>query len=184
MDFDSIFRKYHHRLFLYALKFVEDEGEALDIVQNVFLAVWEKGKYREEERFVHSYLFSAVKNRCLNQIKHQRVVHKFEQCYACELKELEVSHFQVGEVSLIEGESLKQLEEAIDALTDSYKEVIVLSRFEGLKNLEIAHQLNIPVRTVETRIYRALSSLKEKLSTKRFFNLVFFFSKLKKGPIP
>jgi RNA polymerase sigma-70 factor, ECF subfamily len=172
-DFDSIFRKYHHRLFLYTLKFIEDENDALDIVQNVFVAVWESGKFRSGDGLLQSYLFNAVKNSCLNHIKHQKVVKKFEHDAALELKEMEALHYQTGEKSLIEKESLKQIEDAVDSLDDIYKEVIVLSRFEGLKNSEIAERLQIPLRTVETRIFRAISILKEKISRSTFIVLVY-----------
>ena len=168
MDFDSAFKKYHHRLFLFALKFVEHEGDALDIVQNVFLSVWENDKIRLEERMVQAYLFNAVKNCCLNHIKHRKVVRKFEQDFAKELKEVDLDQYRKGERSIMEDEDLQQLSTAVDSLKQRYKEVIVLSRYEGLKNQEIASQLNIPVRTVETRIYRALTSLKEKLSSRSF----------------
>jgi RNA polymerase sigma-70 factor, ECF subfamily len=172
-DFDSIFRKYHHRLFLYTLKFVENESDALDIVQNVFVAVWESGKFSSDDALLQSYLFNAVKNSCLNHIKHQKVVKKFEQNAGLELKEMEAVHYQSGEKSLIEKESLKQIQDAVDSLAEIYKEVIVLSRFEGLKNSEIAERLQIPIRTVETRIFRALSILKEKISRNSFFVLLY-----------
>jgi len=171
-DFDSLFRKYQHRLLLYTLKFVESESDALDIVQNIFVAVWENGKYRQNEDLVQAYLFNAVKNSCLNYIKHQKVVRRFEHDAALEIKEMEALYYQSGEKSLIEKENLKQINDAIDSLSDIYREVILLSRLEGLKNHEIAQRLNIPVRTVETRIFRALSALKEKMSQKSFLILL------------
>ena len=174
IEFDILFRKYHRRLLLFTLKFVESESDALDIVQNVFVAIWENGKYKQSEELVQAYLFSAVKKSCLNYLKHRKVVKKFENEAALQLKEMEAIHFQSGEKSLIESENLKQINDAIDSLTDIYKEVIVLSRFEGLKNSEIAVQLNLPVRTVETRVFRALSALKEKISQKSFFILLFY----------
>lgn len=173
IEFDFLFRKYHRRLLLYTLKFVESEGDALDIVQNVFVAVWENGKYRQKEELVQAYLFSAVKKSCLNYIKHQKVVKRFENETLFQLKEMEALHYQSGEKSLIESENLKQINDAIDSLSDIYKEIIVLSRFEGLKNSEIADRLNLPIRTVETRVFRALSALKEKISQKSFFILLF-----------
>lgn len=175
-DFDFLFRKYHRRLLLYSLKYVESESEALDIVQNIFVAVWENGKYKQNDELVKAYLFSAVKNSCLNYIKHQKVVRQFEHDAALEIKDMEAVHYQSGEKSLIEKETLKQIDEAINSLTDIYREVIFLSRFEGLKNHEIAEKLNVPVRTVETRIFRALSSLKEKMSQKSFFILLYLNS--------
>jgi RNA polymerase sigma-70 factor (ECF subfamily) len=152
---------------------VEIESDALDIVQNIFVAVWEKGKYEQNEEECKAYLFGAVKNSCLNYLKHQKVVKKFENETSLHLKEIEAHYYQSGEKSLIEKESLTQITLAIESLSDIYKEVIMLSRFEGLKNQEIADRLNIPVRTVETRIFRALSLLKEKISEKIFFILLY-----------
>jgi len=154
------------------MKYVERESDAFDIVQNIFLAIWENEKYKQDEELVQAYLFSAVKNSCLNYLKHQKVIRKFESEAAYQLKEIEAVHYQSGEKSLIETESLNQISNAIDSLSDIYKEVIQLSRFEGLKNHEIAEKLNIPIRTVETRIFRALSALKSKISQKSFFILL------------
>ncbi|MDP2888987.1 MAG: RNA polymerase sigma-70 factor [Bacteroidota bacterium] len=172
-DFDTLFRKYHRRLLLYSLKYVESESDALDIVQNIFVAIWENGKYRQEEECVKAYLFSAIKNSCLNYLKHLKVVKKFENETSQQFLQMEAVHYQSGERSLIEQENLKQINDAIDSLPDIYKEIILLSRFEGLKNHEIAEKLNIPVRTVETRIFRALSTLKEKILQKSFFILLY-----------
>lgn len=172
-EFDSLFRKYHRRLLLYSLKYVESESDALDIIQNIFVAIWENGKYMQKEELAKSYLFSAVKNSCLNYLKHQKIVKKFENETSLQLLETEAIHYQSGEKSLIERENLKQINDAIDSLADIYREVIFLSRFEGLKNHEIAEKLNIPIRTVETRIFRALSALKETMSQKSFFILLY-----------
>lgn len=172
-EFDQLFRKYHRRLFLFTLKFVDNENDALDIVQNVFVAIWENGKFNQKEEMVQAYLFNAVRNSCFNYLKHQKIVRKFESEASFHLKEMEAVHYQSGEKSMIETESLKQINDAVDSLPDIYKEVIVLSRFEGLKNSEIAEKLNLPLRTVETRVFRALTSLKEKISQKSFFILLY-----------
>ena len=163
-DFDNIFLKYHQPLFLYTLKFIEDENEALDLVQDVFLSVWEHGQPLKVDEQTKAYLFTSIKNSCLNYIKHQKIVRKFEHHAALELKETEASFYQSGERSLIEKEAFQNIDKAINSLTDIYKEVIILSRFDGLKNKEIAARLNIPVRTVETRIFRAISMLKKNIS--------------------
>lgn len=179
-DFDRFFLKYHHPVLLYTLKFIGDENEALDLVQDVFIAVWEKGQYRGNEEQVKAYMFTVMKNSCLNYIKHQKVVRKFEHHVALQLKEMEAIHYQSGEKSLIEKEELKSIVDFVASLSDIYREVIVLSRYKGLKNSEIADRLNIPVRTVETRIFRALSLLKERISRKSVFVLMYLncFGKL------
>ena len=174
-DFDNLFLKYHHQLFRFTLKFIEDESEALDLVQDIFVEVWERGQYKEIDANVKAYLFTGVKNRCLNYIKHQKVVKKFEHHAALELKEMEAAYYLSGEQSYIEKEEIQNIDNAIDSLSDIYKEVIILSKIEGLKNKEIAERLQIPVRTVETRIFRAIALLKEKISIQSL--LLFFIHK-------
>jgi RNA polymerase sigma-70 factor (ECF subfamily) len=172
-DFDYLFRKYHQRLLLYTMKFIASESDALDIVQNVFIAIWENEKYRENEEQVKAYLFTSIKNSCLNYLKHQQIVKNFEHDAALHISEMEAIHYQSGEMSLIEKENLEQIDSAIDSLSAIYREVIVLSRLDGFKNSEIAEKLNLPLRTVETRIFRALTALKEKLSKKSFVILLY-----------
>ena len=96
-DFDSYFLKYHTALLLFTRKFIEDEQQALDLVQEVFMKFWEKGDVSQKEVQVKSFLFSSAKNSCLNYLKHQNVVRKFEQQYAFRLKELEASYYLSGE---------------------------------------------------------------------------------------
>lgn len=169
--FDQIFQKYYQPLFLYSLKFVKNENDAHDIIQEVFAAVWENEKYKLELGHLKSYLFSAARNGCLNSLKHQTVVRKHIEVEQS-IKKYELEFYQSGEKSIIESEDLKKIHVAIDSLSGNYKEIIQLSRFENLKNREIAEKLNIPVRTVETRLFRALSSLRKLLSGKQIFILM------------
>jgi RNA polymerase sigma factor (sigma-70 family) len=226
-DFDRIFKKYHTSLFLYARKFVCDEGIALDLVQDVFTAVWEKkiatkreqsqawlrfaereqfaarsgkiatkreqsqawlrfaereqfaarsGKIatkreQSQEEYLKAYLFQSVRNCCMNHLKHEKIVQKHREQQILSLTELQ--YYQSGEKSLIEKENLDQIWQAIHSLSDIHREIIELSRFEGLRNKEIAERLNIPLRTVETRLFRALSALRSKLPEKTFVSLFF-----------
>jgi|GEM_PF-247936 len=204
-DFDRIFKKYHTSLFLYAQKFVRDEGIALDLVQDVFTAVWEKKiankraqsrkiankrasnlfealpgvsdlreakKLVPDEEYLKAYLFQSVRNCCMNHLKHEKVVQKHREQQILSLTELQ--YYQSGEKSLIEKENLDQIWQAINSLSDIHREIIELSRFEGLKNKEIAERLKIPLRTVETRLFRALSALRTKLPGKTFIALFLF----------
>jgi RNA polymerase sigma-70 factor (ECF subfamily) len=168
-EIDSIYRKYHNRLFLYSLKFIENENDALDIVQEVFVTVWEKEKYLLEEEHLNSFLFGSVRNGCLNFLKHESVKQKHQNSEKYKLTQIELYHYKSGEKSLIEKDDLDKIYSAINSLSDKHKEVITLSRFEGLKNSQIADKLDIPIRTVETRLYRALSELKQKLSKKLIY---------------
>ena len=162
-DFDRIFRIYHASLYLYARKFVQDHEAALDLVQDVFTAVWEKKKYTGDGERLKAFLFHALRNSCLNHLKHEAVVRKFHEGQLYRLSLMEIDCYKSGEQTLIEKEDIEIIHQAIGSLPEIHREIITLSRFEGLKNKEIAERLNVPLRTVETRLFRALAALREKL---------------------
>lgn len=170
--FDQIFQRYYQPLLLYGLKFVDDENEVHDILQEVFTMVWENQKHKLNETHLKPYLYNAVRNGCLNYLRHKLVVSKHIEKQQITLPLLELEFYKSGEKSLIEKQDLEIINKAIGSLTPEYREVIELSRFEGLKNREIAEKLQIPERTVETRLYRALSALRKKLTKNQVFVLM------------
>lgn len=172
-DFEVIFRKYYQRLFQYAMKFMGSPDEAHNALQDIFIVVYEKHLFHKPESQLKPYLFNAVRNRCINYLKHQKIVNLHQSKIAHQLKELELDYFTSAEKSLIETEIYSEIHAAIDELSEEQREVIILSRFEGLKNQEIAERLDVPIRTIETRIYRALANLRRKLSPKTFFILFY-----------
>jgi RNA polymerase sigma-70 factor (ECF subfamily) len=94
-----------------------------------------------DEAHLKSYLFQATRNRCLNYLKHQGIMRQYEKNAALQLRQIELVHYQSGEKSLIETESVDRINQAIESLSDVQKEVILLSRFDGLSNQEIADKL-------------------------------------------
>lgn len=167
--FDDVFNKYYHVLLKYGLKFISDEDTVEDILQEVFLDVWKKEKHKLQEAHIKSYLFNSVRNGCLNHIRHLDVIKKHNDTEIFNLRMKELTYYQLVEKSLIEIEDMQNIHDAINSLPPVSKEIIALSRFEELRNKEIAEKLNIPLRTVETRIFRALSKLRD----------IFFISKEK-----
>jgi len=176
--FDNLYRKYQQLLFRYAKKFIDSDEDAADIVQDIFMTVYIKLNKNENDAYIKAYLFNAVRNRCLNHIKHARVIRNYEKNRIYDLKEMEVMFYSSGEKSLIEKESYLDICKAINSLTDVHKEIIILSRLEGLKNKEIAEKLQVPLRTVETRLFRALSQLREELTLSKLF-IMFLQCRLK-----
>jgi len=173
--FDQIFHKYYHSLLLYGLKFIYNENDVHDILQEVFATIWENEKYKLVDSHLKSYLFKAVRNGCLNFLRHQSVIHNHIDHEKLALQLNEFNFYNSVEKSLIEKETLNKIYSAIDSLPENYKQVIELSRFEGLKNKEIAEKLRIPLRTVETRLFRALSHLRKILTDKQMFILMKLF---------
>ncbi|MFO7934264.1 MAG: RNA polymerase sigma-70 factor [Bacteroidales bacterium] len=153
--FEKLFRHYFPPLMAFAKKILADEDDSREVVQRVFINLWEKRDEIDATASLKSYLFTSVHNRSLNVIRDRK---KFS---AEEVPDV------VGEVDVgaqIEAMELEEkIREAIEALPEKTRQVFELNRFGGLKYSEIADQLNISVKTVENQMSRALRMLREKL---------------------
>ncbi|MCU4177219.1 RNA polymerase sigma-70 factor [Carboxylicivirga sp. N1Y90] len=161
-NFEEFFMEHHHAMVLYAYKFVRDKDLAMDIVQDAFTRLWESRNEVLIKVSVTAYLYKTVYNLCLNHIEQQKLHSQHHQAISLELREKELDYFN-GETSLLQKETASVIASAVKELPEDYKQVVEMSRFEGLKNKEIAEKLNIPQRTVETRIYRAINKLRDSL---------------------
>jgi len=164
-NFERFFMEYHDRLVLYALKFVNHRELARDLVQEAFAKLWESRQEVVITVSIKAYIFKVVHNLCMNHLEQQKIRTQHHAAIYDELKEME-SHFFNGETSLLQQELGDSIEQSVNALPPDYREVIELSRYQGLKNKVIAAHLKLPLRTIETRIYRALKQLRIEL-TKR-----------------
>ncbi len=108
-------------------------------------------------------MYQSVRNNCLNYLKHKAIKHEYEK-REIDQSQREIKFYDTHQ-TLVEKELQQKLDQAIKALPDRYRNVFELSRFEELSNKEIAKNLGLSVRTVETQIYRALKILKQKLKS-------------------
>lgn len=164
--FEQFFKANQPPLVAYANKFLGDWEASRDIVQEVFLSLWENKDKANITTSLRSYLFTSVRNQCVNTIKHKIVVQKHSDNALAQLRELEMSYYASESDThskLYETEIGKKIEETINDLPEQCRITFELSRFEGLKSQEIAKKMEVSVRTVETQIYRALKVLKESL---------------------
>lgn len=175
--FKSIYEKYYSELCLYARKFVADDEEAEEIVQNIIVKLWDQKDRINEIQSISSYLFRFVRNHCLNYIKHQKYIDAYKDSSWIELKRIETEQY----TELTNFEIQKQVIDAIEALPERCREVFEMSRFDGLKYKEIADQLGITVKAVEANISRALTSLRKSLKEYLLIDMliisIFFIAK-------
>lgn len=172
--FEYVFRKYAARLEAFARKYTVDEREAEDMVQNVFLKLWERREWLETIS-LSSFLFMLTKNSCLNYLKHRQIAESIEQRLPQteSVEQLYVIDLVSDPVALLQQ---KELSESIDRIMDELppkcKEAFILSRLNGLKNREIASQMHITEKVVEKHISRALKRFSEGL---RHFSTYLWF---------
>ncbi len=160
---ELLFSIYFARLNDFAKNVVKDDAISQDIVQDVFVKIWEN-KSGIDSINLEAYLFRLVRNRCIDYIKHLKVVNnrmqeiqitsKYEELYRIDF---------VGNEPyiLIEQELKAKIEKTIQHLPDRCREVFILSRMEGFKNKEIAEKLDINIKNVERHLNRALQSFRK-----------------------
>jgi len=174
----QLFNEHYKGLCLFARQYIFDNEKVEDIVQDVFLNIWEKGELNATDAQAKSYLFTSVRNRCLNYIRDNK---KFND-------NVEVSLIEnVYETDKLEYRELeKVITNAIHDLPEKCREVFQLSRFQDMKYQQIADALGISVKTVEAQMSKALKVLRERLKghTNGLFILIvnFFKSNVRVNP--
>lgn len=138
--------------------YVNDRDSAQEIVQDVFINLWEKRETIDPGKPVKSYLFTSVRNRCLNFIRDHK---KFRSYYLDVELEMEVKWEDNDNLS--EADTERRVSEALNKLPEKCREVFELSRFDELKYKEIAEKLGISVKTVEVQMSKALKVMRGEL---------------------
>lgn len=152
-----IFQMYYRELAYFASHILKDQTAAEDVVQDVFVMLFEKGFPVEEEEELKAYLYVVVRNRCLDHIKHLKIVEKHQQ--ESEGRELSQDSMLA---SIIETETLSILKREIDLLPLECAKVMRLFLF-GYNSTEIAQQLGIEPSTVRAQKQRGVLLLKKTL---------------------
>ncbi len=166
-NFDSIYVNNFSRLFLFAKEYVLFDEEAENIVQDIFLMLWEKKDILRVDVSLTAYLFTLVKNKCIDFLRHRMV----EQIYS---ENIQQEYNEELNVKLFALESFDHnfsseeqieilLRNAIDKLPERCRLIFIKSRIEGKKYKEIAEELNLSVNTVEGQISIELKKLREEL---------------------
>ena len=154
---EILFRKYYAGLCKSLYKILRDATLAEDIVQEVFLKVWEMRETLKMEEAIQSYLYRSCYNTALNFLKQQKKNTDIDSL------ELSIAGTETAEKSLSFQETEAEILKAIDALPPKTKLVFSLSRFEELSYKEIADRLDISVKSVEKHMGIALQRLRENL---------------------
>lgn len=170
--FESLFRRLQPRLFAYCCKYVEDEELARDIVQDCLIQLWEN--YENINDSYERYMIVAVKNRCISHFRNLRLQSKFVETAQIKIKEFEFHPDTPDPLTdIYMNEITGLLQEYIEKLPEKCRQIFIMSRQQGLKNQEIADQLEISVRTVESQIYHALKLIR--IGLKDYLPIFFFF---------
>jgi len=159
--FELLYRRYFVRLCAFANKFLNDPYMAEEVVQEIFLKLWENRATLRSDGSGKSLLFQGVHNKSLNLLAHQKVVTRYSEMIRTTYAQPE--EFDVHD-SLMAKELNLRIQTIVYDLAPECKKIFMMSRAEGMKHHEIAEELSISIKTVETQINRALKKLRLELS--------------------
>lgn len=159
---EQLFRTEYKSLCNSAYRITNDRFAAQDVVQEVFVKLWNKKGELTIETSPRAYLFKAVVNSALNYLESNKKFIKLRQ---------EINHGNLPEVAIHESDKLEEqelqerLEQALNRLPPKCKTIFILCKYEGMKYQQIADHLNLSLKTVENQMGIALQKLREDLKT-------------------
>ena len=154
--FEQYYKDHYRLFFVAAFKYLGDAGQAEEVVNDVFVTLWQNAEKISIQSSLKAYLHRSVINRSLNLLDknkrdHQQQENSLQSEEAAESKELETNELKI------------RLYQAIDQLPEQCRKVFRMSRFEQLRQQEIADRLGISIKTVKNHITNALQQLKRVL---------------------
>lgn len=159
-EFEDMFKSQYNILCGFANKYLEDLDAAEETVQSIFVKFWESRSTVTITGSLKSYLFTAVKNNCLNQLKHYKIRDDYKEHNK---RELDLNETSIGD-QLETTELEEKIRASIENLPEGRKKIFILSRYEGLKYKEIAEKLNVSIKTVENQMGSAIKKLRSDLT--------------------
>jgi RNA polymerase sigma-70 factor (family 1) len=165
-SFEEFFYLYYPRLKNYALRILHNEAEAEDLVQDIFIQLWEKG-IKSDNKNISSFLFTSLKNKCLNILKHRVVKdkHIIQSTNAVTEELYHISFQNSGEFISMEEMLINEVENIIAETPEKCQTAFRLKWFEGKKIREIAEIMDISTTMVDKHLAKGMKVVKNKLNT-------------------
>jgi len=167
--FEGIFKLTHPRLLSYCRLFISDYAQADDLVQECFIKLWEMRKTIKPNQSVESLLFVMLRHHCLNYLRDHKFYHpgsNISSVKTIELQHLFELDFTGVENKSIEEELVEAIKSEIDRLPEKRRIVFLKSKIDGLKNREIAEELNISIKAVEKHLHQAKEQIQKEVVRK------------------
>lgn len=170
--FDLIFKNYYAGLLTFARDYIRSSDAAKEVVQDIFVNLWENHEKIQIKSSIKAYLYRSVHNRCMNYLR-DTISNSRQHIPIEKLKD------QIGLMCIDYSESFfnesfseqvqKELDETIESLPEQCRKIFRLNRYEKLSYPEIADLLNVSLSTIKTQMSRAMVTLHDKM--KKYLNV-------------
>lgn len=177
-----IMELWYSKLFNFAKGYLRDQENVAEVIQDVFLQLWDQRYKLADNTSLDAYLFTLTRNRCIDFIRRERLALQFIKDRADEYAQLTDSFYALSDPVLDDifmKEFQKEIDSTVSSLPDQCKKVFLMSREKGLKNKEICQILDLSPKTVESHITKALKAIRYTLESKfpHSFNFIMILIK-------
>lgn len=159
--YEVLFKKYYKLLCLQAILILEDKAAAEDLVQELFVEVWDKKVYRQISQSLKAYLYRSVRNRCFNEIKKNKTVTRRLEDYR------EYRQKRIEPARLEQRELTANIHNVLQELPSQRLRAFTLVYMENKKYQEAADEMGVSINSVKTHLKLALQVLRERLEVFR-----------------
>jgi RNA polymerase sigma-70 factor, ECF subfamily len=160
LAFNQLYAKYFQKLYGFSSRITGNKADAEEIVQEVFIKVWEIRETLDPEKSFNSLLFTIGKHKIYNKAR-ARIYHQaYIEYISHHIKGIE----ELADQEIFYNETKSVLTDAINLLPQKRKEIFILSKIDGLSNKEIAHKLNTSLSNIENHINKALKVIRHHMS--------------------
>lgn len=156
---ELLFRRFHRVLCSHAVRYVYSKELAEDIVSEVFCKFWKNKSYESVTSSYRYYLFRSVRNESLNYLRQRFLLNEGIEAAEAQPASPELNPIHVTQFE----EVAARVEQLVEQLPPQCRRVFILNRFEGLKYREVADELGMSIKTVETHMSKALAVMREGL---------------------
>lgn len=166
--FDQVFKKYGDRLFGFAMKYLKSKEDTEELVQDVFLKIWENRSNLKKESSLKSYLFTITYHNMCGHFRKKQIHEKFVK------EKGTVLNATINLEEQLEYKStLEQVDRLIEKLPEKQRIIFIKSRKEGKSTKEIADEMNLAPGTIDNQISSAIKFLRKNLPGNNFSLLLF-----------
>ncbi|MDD4191736.1 MAG: RNA polymerase sigma-70 factor [Mangrovibacterium sp.] len=153
--FESVFHQYYKVLVKFAEHFLLNRDASEDIVQAVFIYLWENSKGIKIEKSLRSYLYQSVKNRCLNYLRSLKIRDKYQMMY------FEALLLLYDEDMRADSEMIVEIKKAFRELPEQASDIFRMKYFEEQSIREISNKLSISENTVKVQLFNARNRIRK-----------------------
>ena len=177
LEYEKIFHEFYDVLYSLGKQYLMDVSDAEEIVQDAFMKLWEMRSDISDQSNIKNFLYTLVKNNCLNQLRNkQNAARLIKDYHYLELQYNYEALEKIGE-NYIEFQELKEkIDLAIHELPEDLRIIFEMNRFRDMRYKDIAMTLDLSEKTVEARMTKALKILRGKL--KDYLPLIYLVSKI------